>query len=113
MTQIDWQLAATEAFRRIISDSLTEPMSIEELGNIFGMGYRATRSHISELDGVVRAGSFYRVPLRLMPPSYIAELQILADSCAPQFTSTQAAIEEIKNGHVHNTPTTCNEASDQ
>lgn len=112
-TPIDWQEAATEAFRRIISDSMTEPMSIEELCNIFGMGYRATKSHVSELDGVIRAGSFYRVPLRLMPSGYIAELQILAYSCAPQFTSTQLAIEEIKTSHVLNPTTTCDEASSQ
>lgn len=66
-----------EALKRLMADSLTGPMTVEELGNIFSLGFRTMKSHLSELDGVVRAGSFYRVPLKWMPPEFIAELQNL------------------------------------
>lgn len=85
MTAIDSKAATIAALTKVFQDSLSKPHNAEDLQKIFGMGYRATRNLVGQLDGVERVGCFYRIPIRHMPADYIAAfLPILANSCASQ-----------------------------
>lgn len=77
MTDADIQEATTEALRRVLENSLTAPMTVDELQHIFGLSFRPMKICIGEMSGVEKVGSRYRVPLRHMPPEFIAELQNL------------------------------------
>lgn len=74
-TQLDWQRAMTEALQACLENSLTAPMPVSQLGEIFGLGFRQTKAHLNEIEGVVRAGSYYRIPLKMMPPEFIKEMR--------------------------------------
>lgn len=81
MSAIDPQKALCDAMAFVLRESLTEPMSIEDLCRIFGVGYRVMKSHLASIE-TLRAGTMYRVPVRLMPSHWLAEtLPILAESC--------------------------------
>lgn len=91
MTDLDPQKALRDAMALVLRDSLTEPMSIEDLCRIFGLSYRPMKSHLDSIE-TLRAGSMYRVPVYLMPTHWLVEfLPILADSCVtPHFGRNSA-----------------------
>lgn len=91
MSEIDPQKALVDAMAVVLRDSLTVPMTIEELSRIFGMGFRSMKAHLDNID-VVRAGKMYRIPVRMMPAHWMAKsLPILAESCVvPHFNRDSA-----------------------
>lgn len=91
MSEINPQKALRDAMTMVLMDTLTEPMSIETLCRIFGLSYRPMKSHLDSIE-TLRAGTMYRVPIRLMPPHWVTEcLPILACSCVtPHFDRDSA-----------------------
>ena len=66
--------------RMVLADSLTAPMTIDELSKIFGVGFRAMKAHLNEI-GTTRVGKLHRVPIRMMPEQWLTDrLLILAQS---------------------------------
>ncbi len=79
--RIDPQEALRDAMTIVLRDSFTEPKTIEELGRIFGLGFRSMKRHLETIEHL-KVGTMVRMPLHAMPSHWLANsLPILAESC--------------------------------
>ena len=67
--------ALRNAWRDHIGGLLTEPMHIQTLADFFGVGRNKMSKMLKRMHskGVEKWDDQYRVPIRLMPPSYFAD----------------------------------------
>lgn len=61
---------AGNAYRQFLPHLLTEPMTVCELAEWFGVHRNTMRKHLASIDGVERFGRLYRLPVRAMPVGY-------------------------------------------
>ena len=112
MTDINWQEAATEAVKSILMDALTDSLTVNELGTIFGMSYRPMMKRLDEIPGVIKTGRLYQIPLRHCPAHYIADtLPNLALPCLGLKEATQTLLDGVETDHAITDRTTTGNAA--
>ena len=65
--------ALVEAYREFLNDLMTEPLTMSELADVFGLSRAYAKTFIESLPGVERHNSLWRVPVKSMPASWAVE----------------------------------------
>ncbi len=74
---VDHQAALRDAYRDLLGQLLTEPMTVSAFASYMGVNRNKASAMLRDMPGVERVGGLVRVPVCMMSPRYHVEVGML------------------------------------